>query len=129
LAARGWRRLCSAAGDVLMLTSMRERRRAGGAARAAQQDERSREACELLRKAWRAGDGAAAHEALRDWHVEVPDSFWPQRRGQRASQEGCERTRLRRLGTARARRAGCGSSRWRCGDQARTSGGITMPSS
>eukprot|EP00966_Prymnesium_polylepis_P200316 4641894-Prymnesium_polylepis.1 len=54
---------------------MRERRRTGDAAAAARRNAGRREACRLLRHAWQEGDEAAMHDALHEWHVEVPDLF------------------------------------------------------
>ena len=87
-------------GQATAQRAMRERRRAGGAAAAARRDEGRREASRLLRHAWQEGDEAAMHEALDEWHVEVPDLFW---RGRRAGAVGYTRTRLRRMYVARGR--------------------------
>ena len=86
----------------------------GGAAAAARRDEGRREASRLLSHAWQEGDEAAMHEALDEWHVEVPDLFWPQRRGRRAGAVGY--TTGRGCGGC-TWRAGGGSSRWRCRGQ------------
>ena len=90
-------------GQATAQRAMRERRRAGGAAAAARRDEGRREASRLLRHAWQEGDEAAMYEALDEWHVEVPDLFWPQRRGRRAGEVGYTTTRLRRMSVARGR--------------------------
>eukprot|EP00966_Prymnesium_polylepis_P042073 976872-Prymnesium_polylepis.1 len=105
---------------------MRERRRAGGAAAAARQDEGRREASRLLCHARQEGDEAAMHEALDEWHVEVPNLFWPQ-----ASGAGGGRTRWAAPGRGCggcAWRAGGGSARWRCRGRVRASGSTTTPS-
>ena len=100
--------------------ALREWRRAGGAAAAALREERRCEAHRLLQQAWAEREEAAVHEVLHDWHVEVPNSFWPRRRGQRAaSRAGCMRARLQRLCTVDGRRRlemevqGPGEDEWR----------------